>query len=336
MEVNLPELNRRLKAPTIRTRSGRSSRARFHGPWSPRTRHRGRTRLLQFAGVCMAGVMISAIGVGVYANSLIAGLPTIQAYAKEAATLHGDTLVYDRNGKLLADIGVGAGSDHRQDVTLDQVSPLLVKATVDVEDHTFWSNAGYDPQAIVRAALGDIRHSGVQSGASTITQQLAKQLFVGSQQTITRKIREVLLAYQLNQAYSKTQILELYLNVNNYGERQYGVEAASQTYFRKDAKDLDLAQASLLAGLPQAPFDYDPVIHMDAAKVRQKQVLDAMVRQGDITALEETQAYAEPLTAAAPADSRLAPQFVDYVEQELHNLGLEVGVQQMRVTTTLD
>src|SRR5205807_10422218 len=105
------------RRPTLRTRPGRTSRARSHGPWSPRARYRGRTRLLQFAGVCVAGVMVAAIGVGAYANSLIADLPPIQAYAKEAATLHGDTLVYDRNGKLLADDGVGDGSYPRRDDT---------------------------------------------------------------------------------------------------------------------------------------------------------------------------------------------------------------------------
>src|SRR5439155_1765898 len=159
----------------------------------------------------------------------------------------------------------------------------LVKATIDIEDRTFWKNPGYDPQSIIRAAVGNITHSRVQSGASTITQQLAKQLLLSPEQTYTRKIKELMLAAKLNSTYSKDKILELYLNVNNYGERQYGVESASKTYFRKDAKDLDLAEASLLAGLPQAPYDYDPVLHMEAAKVRQKQVLDAMVRQRDIT-----------------------------------------------------
>src|ERR1700730_8155242 len=201
MEVNLPELNRRLKAPRIRTRSGRTPRARVHGPWAPGNRHRARTRLLQFGAVCLAGVVIMAIGGDVYANSLMNSLPPINGL--DAATLPGggDTLIYDRNGKLLAD--EGNGGNHRQFVTLDEVSPMLVKATVDVEDRTFWTNQGYDPQSIVRAALGDVRHSGVQSGASTITQQLAKELFLSPQQTYTRKIKELMLAYRLNSAYSK-------------------------------------------------------------------------------------------------------------------------------------
>jgi membrane peptidoglycan carboxypeptidase len=337
MEVNLPELNRRLKAPRIRTRSGRTPRARVHGPWAPGTRHRVRTRLLQLGAVCLAGVVIMAIGGGVYANSLMSSLPNIQGL--DAATyLPGDTMIYDRNGKLLAD--EGNGGNHRQVVTLDQVSPMLVKATVDVEDRTFWTNQGYDPQGIVRAALGDVRHSGVQSGASTITQQLAKELFLGPQQTYSRKIKELMLAYRLNNTYSKSQILDLYLNVNDYGERQYGIQAASKTYFITDAKSLDLAQASLLAGLPQAPYDYDPVNHMDVAKARQLQVLAAMVRQGDITALQEQQAYAEPLAVHPATNSVLAPgadQFVTYqVERELRDLGFKVGIQQMVVRTTLD
>jgi len=332
MEVNLPELNQRQKAPRIRTSSGRTPRARLHAPGAPRNRHRGRTRLLRFAGVCLGGFLVLAVGGTAYATSLMATLPTITG--KDAALFTGDTLIYDRNGKLLAD--EGNGSDHRQYVTLDQVSPVLVKATVDIEDRTFWSNPGYDPQSILRAALGNITHSQIQSGASTITQQLAKQLFLKPEQTYTRKIKELMLAAKLNSSYSKRQILELYLNVNNYGERQYGVQSAAKTYFLRDAKDLDLAQASLLAGLPQAPYDYDPLVHLDAAKARQKQVLDAMVRQGDITEPQAQQAYAEPLAPKPPVDSALAPQFVSYVEQELDSLGLKVGAQQMTVKTTLD
>jgi membrane peptidoglycan carboxypeptidase len=332
MEVNLPELNQRLKAPRIRTTSGRFPRARVHGPGSPRKRHRGRARLVRFAGVCLAGLLVLAVGGTAYATSIMSSLPSING--KDAALFDGDTLIYDRNGKLLAD--EGNGGNHRQYVKLDQMSPMLVKATIDIEDRTFWRNSGYDPQSIVRAAVGNITHSGVQSGASTITQQLAKELFLGSEQTYTRKVKELMLAAKLNTTYSKSQILELYLNKNNYGERQYGVQAASKTYFLKDAKDLDLAQASLLAGLPQAPYDYDPVVHMDTAKIRQRQVLDAMVRQGDITAPQAQQAYAEPLTARPPVDSAVAPQFVSYVEQELDSLGFKIGTQQMRVTTTLD
>jgi membrane peptidoglycan carboxypeptidase len=284
--------------------------------------------------VCLAGVVIMAIAGDVYANSLMSSLPPINGLDATTLPGGGDTLIYDRNGKLLAD--EGNGGNHRQFVTLDQVSPMLVKATVDVEDRTFWTNQGYDTTGIIRAALGDLRHSGVQSGASTITQQLAKQLFLSPEHSYSRKIKELMLAYRLNSTYSKSQILDLYLNVNPYGERQYGVQAAAKTYFLTDAKNLDLAQASLLAGLPQAPYDYDPVLRMDAAKIRQQQVLAAMLRQGDITALQEQQAYAEPLTVHPPNDSILVPQFVTYVEQELNALGYKVGTQQMVVRTTLD
>src|SRR5437867_3084294 len=207
MEVNLPELNQRLKAPRIRTSSGRTPRARVHGPMSPRNRHRGRTRLVRFAGVCLAGFLVLAVGGTAYANSLMSTLPPINQLDSKLA-FH-DTLIYDRNGKLLAD--EGNGGDHRQDVTLNQVSPMLVKATVDIEDRTFWKNPGYDPQSIIRAAVGNITHSRVQSGASTITQQLAKQLLLSPEQTYTRKIKELMLAAKLNSTYSKDKILELYL-----------------------------------------------------------------------------------------------------------------------------
>jgi membrane peptidoglycan carboxypeptidase len=333
MEVNLPELNRRQDTPRIRTRSGRTPRARSQAPGSPRVRQRARRRLLRLAGVLAAGALVVVLAATAYVGSMASSLPSINGL--NAASFHGDTLVYDRNGVLLADIG--NGGDHRQYVKLDQVSPLVMKATVDIEDRTFWTNSGYDVASIARAALGDVRHSGVQSGASTITQQLAKQLFLGSQQTYTRKLKELLVARELNDTYSKQQILELYLNVNNYGEQQYGVQAASRTYFGKDAKVLDLAQASLLAGLPQAPYDYDPVVHLDAAKARQQQVLAAMLRQGDITEVQAQQAYQEQLAISPPTNDNVrAPQFVSLVEQELKDLGYKVGGQQLVVRTTLD
>lgn len=297
-------------------------------------RHRFRRNLLRLAAVGVAAAMIAVVIVSAYVAQMSNGLPDIKGL--NAAAFHGDTLIYDRNGVLLAD--VGNGGDHRQYVKFDQISPLLVKATVDVEDRTFWTNQGYDVQSIIRAGLGNVTHTTVQSGASTITQQLAKEYFLGPEQTYTRKVKELLLARELTQTYSKRQIMELYLNLNNYGEEQYGVQAASRTYFGKNAKDLDLAQASLLAGLPQAPFDYDPVLHLQAAKSRQIVVLEAMVRQGDITQEQAHDAYLEKLTVNPPTGNLggIAPAFVAYVENELQALGYKVGTEQMVVRTTLD
>jgi membrane peptidoglycan carboxypeptidase len=285
-----------------------------------------------------AVLAVTVVGVNVYAVGFMNSLPNV--HGLDASAFQGDTIVYDRNGNLLADVGSQSAGDEgnqRSYVPYDQVSPFLVQATVAVEDRTFWTNPGYDLGAIVRAALSNSRSGGITSGASTITQQLAKQLFLTPKQSITRKVQEIALASQLNQAYSKKQIMELYLNRNYYGEQQYGVQAASKTYFHKNAKDLDLAQSAMLAGLPQSPDAYSPVTHFEAARVRQHEVLEAMVREHDISPAQETAAYAENLQpVGTPSSNWKAPQFVTYVLNELRQLGYAPGQQQLTVTTTLD
>lgn len=282
----------------------------------------------------VAGVLLilSLVGGDAYAVSFVDNLPNV--HGLDAANFQGDTIIQDRNGVQLADIA--QEGDRRITVTLDQISPKLIEGTISIEDHTFWTNPGFDSSAILRTALTNFRSGGIAGGASTITQQVAKQLFLSPQQTFKRKIEEIALAYELTQTYSKQQILELYLNRSPYGAQQYGVEAAAETYFHTSAKNVDLAEAAMLAGLPQDPTFYNPVIHLDAAKARQKDVLDAMARYGYITSKDDAAAYAEHLTVYPPQSSSRAPQFVGYVEQELSALGYKPGLQQLVVKTTLD
>jgi membrane peptidoglycan carboxypeptidase len=289
--------------------------------------------LLRLAALALVVALVCGYAVNAYAQSVFDDLPNITGL--DAAKMVGDTYIMDRSGTIqLAD--VSNGGDRRVTARLGDISPKLIQATVATEDKTFWTNPGFDPGGIARATLSNLRHGGVVSGASGITQQLAKQMFLTPQQTMSRKVQELALAWQLNKTYSKNQILELYLNQNPYGEQQLGIEAASETYFNKHAKDLDLAQASLLAGIPQSPPTWDPVLHFDNSKIRQRQVLDAMVRQGYITQEESDAAYKEPLTVNPPVTHYLAPQFVSYVEGELERLNFKPGRQQLRVTTTLD
>src|SRR6266487_882902 len=332
-----------MKPPRIRTRSGRKPRARFHASWSPTGGLRSRRTLVRVAGVLGGLLAFLVIGVNVYAVSVLDSLPPVQDM--DAAQFHGDTIVQGRTGLLLADVGQvgdqngGQGNgqgDHRITVALDQMSPKLIQATVSIEDRTFWTNPGFDSEAIVRAAAGNFRAGSITGGASTITQQLAKQLFLTPEQSLDRKVKELVLAYQLNRTYSKHQILELYLNRSYYGDQQYGVQAAAQTYFHTDAKSVDLAQAALLAGLPQAPDAYSPIEHFDGAKRRQREVLDAMVRDGRITTQDATAAYSEHLNINRPVNNFKAPHFVKYVERELQQLGFKPGQQQLVVKTTLD
>jgi membrane peptidoglycan carboxypeptidase len=316
----------------LKTSRGHRTRARIHAFWAPlgqRARRNGRLRIV---AVLLAGGLVVA-GMGdVYAEQYLSSLPSVKGL--DAATLTGDTFISDRNGQLLAD--VGNNGNHRQFLTLDKISPNLVKGTIDVEDKNFFRNPGFDVTGIARAAYDNFRHRQVVGGGSTITQQLAKQLLLTPEQTYTRKLKEIILAYELSQTYTKSQILELYLNNSYYGEQSYGVEAAARSYFQKDAKDLDLAQASLLAGIPQAPTDWDPITHPTLAAARQQQVLDAMVTQGDISPKEAADAMAEKLQLHPPVNSFLAPHFVNYVQSELRKLGFQPGQQQLIVTTTLD
>jgi len=281
-------------------------------------------------------VLVLGFAGDAYAQSFFDSLPSIRGL--DSAAFAGDTLITDRNGNKLADVGYHTG-DHRLAVRLKDVNPNMINATIAIEDKNFYSNPGFDTMAILRALYDDLRTGHIVSGASTITQQLAKQQFLTPDQTYSRKIKELALAYELSQAYSKDQILELYLNKSFYGAQSYGVEAAAQSYFHMSASKLDLAQAAVLAGLPQAPTQYNPVLNPDQAKVRQKQVLDAMVRAYDVTKVTQAmadEAFAEKVTYYAPTNNALAPHFVDYVQQELVQLGFQPGVQQLNVKTTLD
>jgi membrane peptidoglycan carboxypeptidase len=321
-------------------RSGRKPRARFHASWSPAARLRNRTTGLRLLAVLGAVLAVLLTGGTVYATSFISSLPDVRGL--DATLLKGDTVILARDGTtVLADIGVGQGAigeggDRRHTVTLKDISPRMQDATVSVEDRTFWSNSGFDTEAIFRTAANNFKAGGIAGGGSTITQQLAKRMFLSPAQSLDRKMKELVLAYQLSQTYSKKQILELYLNETYYGDEQYGVQAAAQSYFHKDAKSIDLAQAAMLAGLPQAPDAYSPTLHLPAAKARQKEVLDAMVRDGKITPQDATAAYNEQFPIYGASTNYKAPQFVTYVLNELRSLGFKPGQQQLVVKTTLD
>jgi membrane peptidoglycan carboxypeptidase len=289
--------------------------------------------MLRLAAVAIAVALVSGYAVTAYAQSVFDDLPNIDGYS--SASFTGDTRIYDSTGTvLLAD--VGNKGQRRVNATLSDISPTLIQATVAIEDHTFWTNPGFDPGGMARSLITDVRSRAIVGGGSTITQQLAKQMFLSPRQTVSRKVQEIALAYRLTQTYSKQQILQMYLNKNPYGEQQYGIEAASETYFHKSAKDLDLAQAALLAGIPQSPARWDPVLHLDQSKIRQQQVLDAMVREGYITEAQSRQAYKEPLQVFPPATNYQVPQFVYHVMDDLTQLGFKPGQQQLVVKTTLD
>jgi 1A family penicillin-binding protein len=247
--------------------------------------------------------------------------------------------IFDRSGKLLQEVNDPQGG-RRILVQLSDVPKWMRDATIAAEDASFYDNPGFDIRAVIRATYQWVRSGSPQSGASTITQQLVKNTLLGPEQTAERKIKEAFLAMELTRRYSKDEILQMYMNEILYGNRAYGVEAAAETYFGKPAKDLSLAEASLLAGLPQAPSYYDPYTNMPAAKERQSYVLDQMVHTGAITSAQREAAFSAPLklVPASQVGPREAPHFVTYVRQLVEDqFGTEALFRLgLQITTSLD
>ena len=208
-----------------------------------------------------------------------------------------NSFVYAADGSLLGSI---PAEHNRQPVPLKQVSPWIVKATIAVEDRRFYQHGGVDYEGILRAALRDLNKGKVVEGGSTITQQLVRNLYISRERTFERKIREACLAIKLSRNWSKQRILAAWMNQVYFGNHAYGVEAAAQTYFSKPAKDLTMMQAALVAGLPQAPSLYDPVLHPDDALARRADVLNALYVNHDIT-------YAQLQVALADRSLHLKP-----------------------------
>lgn len=165
---------------------------------------------------------------------------------------------------------------------IDKIPEDLKNAIIAVEDKRFYKHHGFDMIAIGRAFFINIKEGKIKSGGSTITQQLAKNLFLSGERSYKRKLKELLLAIKLESKYSKDEILEMYLNVIYYGSGAYGVQDASETYFSKDVSELSLIECAMLAGLPQAPSAYNPNKYFEKAKRRQKIVLELMAKNGYI------------------------------------------------------
>jgi membrane peptidoglycan carboxypeptidase len=251
------------------------------------------------------------------------------------------TKIYDRHGTLLYEITDPHQGLHTP-LTLAEIPQACLNATIATEDATFYRNPGVDAWAIVRALYINIKGGEVLSGGSTITQQLARNLLLSpaerTEVSLTRKLREAILAWRIARTYSKDEVLTLYLNETYYGNLAYGIEAASRTYFGKHAAELDPAECAMLAGLPQSPANYNPLENPDGAKSRQKIVLDLLVKQGCLTEDEAAAAHREKLGFAAIPFPIEAPHFVMYVRGELERrYGLEAIYRQgLQVYTTLD
>ena len=293
-------------------------------------------------GALSAALLLGLAGLGLVAAyaAIAAGLPEAEELSSRSAGFV-STQILDRNGGLLYEITDPNGG-RRIIVRFEDISPDLINATVATEDGRFWQHAGVDPINIARAVIQNIREMGIASGASTIPQQLVKLVLLSpeerTEQTLSRKIREAVLATEVSRRYSKQEILATYLNEINYGNLAYGIEAASETYFGKTAGELTLAEASFLAGLPQAPAYWDPYSNWEGAKRRQAAVLGLMAEEGYITTAEAEAAHAQELLLRPYQLDIKAPHFVIWVQQVLEeSYGTEVLYRSgLRVYTTLD
>ncbi len=245
------------------------------------------------------------------------------------------TDLYDRNGKLIGSFAL----ERRQVVDYNGFAPILREAVISIEDKNFESHWGINVFRVAGAAWHDIRSHGRAQGASTLTMQLAKNLFLSDERTANRKIQEAFLAIQIERTFTKEQIFTLYGNQIYLGSGNYGFEAASQYFFSKHAKDLDLTEAALLAGLPKGPSGFSPILNADRATKRRNLVLSEMESDGVITHVQAEQARQAPLGLhISQPEGTVAPWFQEEVRRELEK---RFGTDQvheagLRVDTTLD
>lgn len=285
--------------------------------------------------IWILSLILICIGGGVLWVSTMQ-IPDVTSFASRKVST--STKIYDRTGTiLLFDTG---NEVKRTPINLDEMSPFIPKATIAIEDNNFYSNIGIEPLSIIRAVLADITSGGYSQGASTITQQVVKNSLLTTDKTLTRKIKEWVLAMKLTRVMSKDDILRTYLNESSYGGILYGVEEASQQFFGHPAKTATLAEAAYLAAIPQAPTYYSPYgTHTDQLSKRAALVLSRMKELGMINDAEYKSAMAEKVNFISKNASGIkAPHFVMYVRDQLVDKYGEdtVATGGLRVITTLD
>ncbi|CAB3391938.1 transglycosylase domain-containing protein [Kyrpidia spormannii] len=289
--------------------------------------------------VILAGFVFAAVGCTL----------TVPAFDASKLDPAQETIIYDRYGQPAITLRPSKSIP----VPLQDIPINLRNAVIATEDSRFYEHPGIDLRGMARALVRDILSGGKVEGGSTITQQLARWVFLNDQKTFSRKIEEIILAAQLERHYTKDEILEMYLNKLYFGGQAYGVEMAARQYFGVSVKDLngqkdpigDLAKCALIAGLPQAPSYYNPFVHPQAAKERRDIVLENMYKNGYITKEQMEAAKQQPVPTSPPKtglpvdDSNKYPWFLDYVLEEAENLGIsadEIMRGGYRIYTTLD
>jgi penicillin-binding protein 1C len=300
-----------------------------------RLRHPHRLRSIltsRYLLIPLVILIVMGIGITFLMLTIFKDLPSPRKLESQAFPV--STQIFDRNGILLYEVYADA---NRTPVSLNSLPPYVKQTTIAIEDQDFYRHFGFSIEGMVRALKNIVTQDKLQGG-STITQQLVKTVLLTPERTVKRKLREAVLTVGTEIIYTKDQILEMYLNHIPYGGTAYGVEAAAKRYFNQNAASLTLAQAALLAGLPQAPSRYSPFVNPEQAKARQHQVLRRMVEDGYISQPEADRAFQETLTYAPPSNDIKAPHFVMYIKGLLEDqYGFEtVERGGLRVTTSLD
>lgn len=281
----------------------------------------------------LAGMVLFLVGLmGILIYAKVQGPPPL--------AVPQSTLIYGEDGSVIGETNTG---EKRYWVGLEEISPALIEATISIEDKSFYQHYGFDLKRMAGAVLADVKAMSKVQGASTISQQYARNLFLSHDKTWKRKISEALYTIRIEMNYSKKDILEGYLNTIYYGHGAYGVQAASQYYFGKDANQLTVSEAAMLAGIPKAPSYYSPVTHIENSKKRQELILQSMTEDGILSKEQAAVSKAAPIRITgehAHQKAETAPYFQDVVKSILRSdLGIEERTIEMgglKVYTTLN
>ena len=310
--------NRKPPAPWRRRQSPPRRPARGNGPGF------GWIRLV------LSLAVIGFLAVSAFLVAITRDLPNVSEIDLAQPRLGGEVYL-DRDGQVISRRGASRGVS----LSIDELPDYLVNAVLSVEDRRFYEHSGIDLRGVARAMLANLRAGRIVQGGSTISQQLAKNLFLTPERTFVRKIQEMVLAWQLEQRFSKDEILALYLDRVYFGAGAYGVEAAAQRYFGRSARHVSLGEAALLAGLLKAPSRYSPANDLQRAAARATVVLDLMYETGRITEGERIEAAQTPIRVARAASTPGAGYFIDSIEQEARTLAGDREADIV-VFTTLD
>ncbi|WP_233863250.1 penicillin-binding protein 1A [Paraburkholderia adhaesiva] len=298
-----------------------------------RRRSLGGSIALWFVGLIVTLLAVGALILGYGLVVMEPQLPSLDALTAYHPKV--PLRVYTADHVLIGEFG----EERRQIVRFKDIPDVQKKAVLAIEDYRFYEHGGVDFVGILRAGVSDVMHGGASQGASTITMQVARNFFLSSEKTYTRKIYEMLLAYKIERALTKDQILELYMNQIYLGQRAYGFSAAARVYFGKDLKDITLAQAAMLAGLPKAPSAYNPIVNPRRAKIRQEYILKRMLELGYITPAQYDQAIKEPIVTKNSGNeySVHAEYIAEMVRQMMYaQYKDETYTRGLTVTTTID